>query len=197
MAFVGHAVRLILQSFHLLVRGPSIGQPVRLRHVVEEIITGGIQSLPAVILMAATIGIMLSIQGIHSLRIFGAETQVSFGLALSIPREFAPLVTGIIVASRSGSQLASRTTSRMEEAVSAENLAAINAILTDMRLIQADIATIVSTSISTSDNLQSITEAGENRINGLLQRMEAAAINVEEMTGRLRDDPSLIIRGSE
>ena len=94
-------------------------------------------------------------------------------------------------------QAASRTTSRMEEAVSVENLAAINAILADMRLIQADIATIVSTSISTSDNLQSITEAGEDRINGLLQRMEAAAINVEEMTGRLRDDPSLIIRGSE
>ena len=76
---------------------------MRLRHVVEEIITAGIQSLPVVVLMAATIGIMLSIQGIHSLRIFGAETQVSFGLALSIPREFAPLITGIIVAGRSGS----------------------------------------------------------------------------------------------
>lgn len=102
IAFIGHAVRLIVQSVHLLVRGPAIGQPVRLRHVVEEIISGGIQSLPVVILMASTIGIMLSIQGIHSLRIFGAETQVSFGLALSIPREFAPLITGIIVAGRSG-----------------------------------------------------------------------------------------------
>ena len=108
IAFIGQAVRLILQSFHLLIRGPSLGQPVRLRHVVEEIITAGIQSLPVVVLMAATIGIMLSIQGIHSLRIFGAETQVSFGLALSIPREFGPLITGIIVAGRSGSQLASR-----------------------------------------------------------------------------------------
>ena len=108
ISFIGQAARLILQSFHLLVRGPAIGQPVRLRHVVQEIITGGVQSLPVVILMASTIGVMLSIQGIHSLRIFGAETQVSFGLALSIPREFAPLITGIIVAGRSGSQLASR-----------------------------------------------------------------------------------------
>lgn len=108
IAFVGQAARLIFDSFYLLIRGPSIGQPVRLRHVVQEIITGGIQSLPVVVLMAATIGVMLSIQGIHSLRIFGAETQVTFGLALSIPREFAPLITGIIVAGRSGSQLASR-----------------------------------------------------------------------------------------
>ena len=30
-----------------------------------------------------------------------------------------------------------------------------------------------------------------------LRRMEAAALNIEEMTSRLRDDPSLIIRGSE
>ena len=95
ISFIGQAASLILQSFHLLIRGPAIGQPVRLRHVVQEIITGGIQSLPVVILMASTIGVMLSIQGIHSLRIFGAETQVSFGLALSIPREFAPLITGV------------------------------------------------------------------------------------------------------
>jgi len=94
-------------------------------------------------------------------------------------------------------EAASRTTSRMEAAVSEENLAAINAILADMRIIQADIGAIVSTSISTSENLQSISEAGEDRVGGLLRRMEAAAINVEEMTSRLRDDPSLIIRGSE
>ena len=77
IAFIGHAARLIAQSFHLLFRGPAIGQPIRLRHVVQEIIAAGIQSLPVVILMASTIGVMLSIQGIHSLRIFGAETQVS------------------------------------------------------------------------------------------------------------------------
>ena len=73
-------------------------------------------------------------------------------------------------------QAASRTTSRMEEIVSEENLVAINAILADMRLIQADIAGIVTTSMSTADNMQSITEAGEDRIGGLLQRMEAAAM---------------------
>ena len=108
IAFIGYATRLLAMSFTLLFRGRAMGQPVRMRHVVSEIITAGIQALPVVILMASTIGVMLSIQGIHSLRIFGAETQVTFGLALSIPREFAPLITGIIVAGRSGSQLTSR-----------------------------------------------------------------------------------------
>jgi phospholipid/cholesterol/gamma-HCH transport system permease protein len=79
-----------------------------MRHIFADIRSGGIDALPVVILMAATIGVMLSIQRIHSLRIFGAESQVTFGLALSVPREFAPLISGIIVAGRSGSQLTSR-----------------------------------------------------------------------------------------
>lgn len=94
-------------------------------------------------------------------------------------------------------QAASRATVRMESAISDDNLAAINTILADMQGIQADIGAIVSTSISTSENLQSISAAGEDRVGSLLRRMEAAAINVEEMTARLRDDPSLIIRGSD
>ena len=108
IAFTGQAAGLVVQSFALLFWGLKAGQPVRLRHVVQEVIAGGVRAVPVVIMMASTIGVMLAIQGIHSLRIFGAETQVTFGLALSIPREFAPLITGIIVAGRSGSQLASR-----------------------------------------------------------------------------------------
>ena len=108
ISFIGFACIILGQSIHLLVRGHAHAQPVRLRHIAAEIHTAGIQAIPVVLLMASTIGIMLSIQGIYSLRVFGAETQVTFGLALSIPREFAPLITGILVAGRSGSQLTSR-----------------------------------------------------------------------------------------
>lgn len=105
---LGFASIIFFQSFQLIFFGRSFGQPVRLRHVVSKIYMSGIQGLPVVVLMSATIGIMLSVQGIHSLAVFGAETQVVFGLALSIPREFAPLITGILVAGRSGSQLTSQ-----------------------------------------------------------------------------------------
>jgi phospholipid/cholesterol/gamma-HCH transport system permease protein len=47
-------------------------------------------------------------QGIVSLRKFGAESQVAFGIAISMVREFAPLITGILIAGRSGSALAAR-----------------------------------------------------------------------------------------
>ena len=97
-----------MSTVRLLFIGYRHGQPVRLRHVFAYIRSGGIDALPVVFLMAATIGVMLSIQGIHSLLMFGAESQVTFGAVLSVPREFARLITGIIVAGGSGSQLTSR-----------------------------------------------------------------------------------------
>ncbi|MGC6484150.1 MAG: MlaE family ABC transporter permease, partial [Candidatus Puniceispirillales bacterium] len=105
---VGYASLLIADSLFLVLRGKRVNQPVRLHLIAEEIINAGVRAVPVVALMAATIGVMLSIQGIHTLAVFGAETQVTFGLAISIPREFAPLITGILVAGRSGSQLTSR-----------------------------------------------------------------------------------------
>ena len=108
IAALGFAFILLSSAIRITLFGRKFDQPVRLRHIILELHASGVQALPVVILMSATIGIMLAIQGIHSLAIFGAESQVTFGLALSIPREFAPLITGIIVAGRSGSQLASK-----------------------------------------------------------------------------------------
>jgi phospholipid/cholesterol/gamma-HCH transport system permease protein len=47
-------------------------------------------------------------QGVHTLRVFGAESQVVIGIALAITREFGPLITGILVAGRTGSALAAQ-----------------------------------------------------------------------------------------
>ena len=92
---------------------------------------------------------------------------------------------------------ANRATERMESAMSEANMDMVTSFLTDLRLLQGDIAEIVGTSIETSKNVNTITEFSEDRLDGFLRRMEAAALNIEEMTARLRDDPSLIIRGSE
>ncbi|MGC6516783.1 MAG: MlaE family ABC transporter permease [Candidatus Puniceispirillaceae bacterium] len=105
---IGFASKTILSAASIMIFGRTKAQPMRLRHLIDEVNIAGVQALPVVVLMSAMIGVMLSIQGIYSLRVFGAETQVTFGLALSIPREFAPLITGILVAGRSGSQLTSR-----------------------------------------------------------------------------------------
>ena len=92
---------------------------------------------------------------------------------------------------------ANRATQRMESAMSEDNMQMITEFLGDLRVLQGDIGRIVGTSVETSNNVHDITKFSEDRLDGFLRRMEAAALNIEEMTSRLRDDPSLIIRGSE
>ena len=81
---------------------------MRLGSVFAQMMEIGIQAIPIIALLGGTIGVMLAIQGIHTLRLFGAESRVVIGIALSVTREFAPLITAILVAGRSGSALAAR-----------------------------------------------------------------------------------------
>jgi phospholipid/cholesterol/gamma-HCH transport system permease protein len=105
---LGFAAILLTDSLWWIARGRSHGQVVRAAPVFSEMMAIGIRALPIVTLLSATIGLMLALQGIYSLRQFGAEQQVVLGVALGVTREFAPLITGILVAGRSGSALAAR-----------------------------------------------------------------------------------------
>lgn len=68
----------------------------------------GVHAIPIVSLLCFSIGVMTAIQGIETLKTFGAESQVIVGLALGITREFSPLIVGIIVAGRTGSAITAR-----------------------------------------------------------------------------------------
>ena len=105
---VGSGGVLVAQSLFWLLVGPRRRQPVRVASVFVQMMEIGVHAIPIIGVLAATIGVMLAIQGIHALKLFGAESRVVFGIALSITREFAPLITGILVAGRSGSALAAR-----------------------------------------------------------------------------------------
>jgi len=90
------------------VLGRRRDQPVRLAPIAEQAMEIGIHALPIVSVLSAAIGAMLAIQGIHTLKTFGAESQVVLGVAIGVTREFGPMITGILVAGRSGSALAAR-----------------------------------------------------------------------------------------
>jgi len=108
VAEIGFGAALLASSVYWLLLGPRRRQPVRLAAVFEEMMEVGVRALPIVTVLSATVGVMLAIQGIYTLRQFGAESQVTLGITLSVTREFAPLITGILVAGRSGSALAAR-----------------------------------------------------------------------------------------
>jgi phospholipid/cholesterol/gamma-HCH transport system permease protein len=108
VAELGFAASLLGQSLFWLVLGRARKQPVRLAPIFAQGMDIGIAALPIITVLAATIGLMLAIQGIYTLKTFGAESRVTLGVALSTVREFSPLITGILVAGRSGSALAAR-----------------------------------------------------------------------------------------
>lgn len=128
VAEAGFAVALLGESLYWLFLGWR-RQPVRFRAVVAQMLEVGVQAIPIVAVLSGTIGIMLAIQGIHTLKKFGAESQVVVGVALSVVREFGPLITGILVAGRSGSALAARLgTMTINQEVDALRVMAINPV---------------------------------------------------------------------
>jgi len=105
---IGYCGALLWEVMYWCVRGRRMGQPVRITAVFGQMMETGIYALPIVALLSFTVGMMLAIQGIYTMRVFGAESQVTIGIAFSVVREFAPLITGVLVAGRSGSALAAR-----------------------------------------------------------------------------------------
>ncbi len=109
----GFGAYLFFESFYWLIRGHRKGQRVRAEPVFAQMMLIGVNAIPIVSMLSVAIGITLSMQGIDSLEQFGAQHQVMFMVALSVTREFGPLITGILVAGRSGSALAARISTMM------------------------------------------------------------------------------------
>ena len=90
--------------------GGGIAHPKRLRWrpVLFNIRTAGFDALPIVGLLALLLGIVVAYQGAEQLRRYGANIFVADLVGVSMLREFAPLITAIIIAGRSGSAYAAQ-----------------------------------------------------------------------------------------
>jgi phospholipid/cholesterol/gamma-HCH transport system permease protein len=88
----------------------SLTHPVRLRWraVLHNIHSAGFSALPIVGLLSFLLGIVVAYQGAEQLRRYGANIFVADLVGWSMLREFAPLITAIIVAGRSGSAYAAQ-----------------------------------------------------------------------------------------
>jgi phospholipid/cholesterol/gamma-HCH transport system permease protein len=80
----------------------------RWRQVLFNIRTAGFDALPIVGLLGFLLGIVIAYQGADQLRRYGANIFVVDLVGVSMLREFAPLITAIIVAGRSGSAYAAQ-----------------------------------------------------------------------------------------
>ena len=88
----------------------SVAHPKRWRWrpVLFNIRSAGFDALPIVGLLSFLLGIVVAYQGADQLRQYGANIFVADLVGLSMLREFAPLITAIIIAGRSGSAYAAQ-----------------------------------------------------------------------------------------
>lgn len=105
---LGYIAALLVESIYWSVLGQRKQQPVRLSAVFNEAMQIGVNATPIVVVLCFAVGVMLAIQSIETLKTFGAESKVIIGVALSVTREFSPLIVGILVAGRSGSSITAR-----------------------------------------------------------------------------------------
>jgi len=90
--------------------GAGLAHPRRLRWrpILYNMRTAGFDALPIVGLLSFLLGIVVAYQGADQLRQYGANIFVADLVGLSMLREFAPLITAIIIAGRSGSAYAAQ-----------------------------------------------------------------------------------------
>ncbi|MCE3238320.1 MAG: mlaE 2 [Gammaproteobacteria bacterium] len=93
-----------LLLYGAIFRIPSIRKEFPL--VLQQIYATGVLSLLIIIVSGLFIGMVVALQGYHTLSKFGASQQLGPLVALSVVRELGPVVTALLFAGRAGSALA-------------------------------------------------------------------------------------------
>ncbi len=79
--------------------------PYRFGQIADHTEKIGIQSIVIVALSTFTTGMILSLQLINIMRLFGAESFAGAGVAISMSRELAPVITAIVLIAKNGSSM--------------------------------------------------------------------------------------------
>lgn len=112
---IGHVINFIGQTILVGIRPPYYGQ-----QILKQTIIIGYFSLPVVGLTALFTGMVLALQSYTGFARFSAEGAVATVVVLSVTRELAPVLAGLMVAGRIGAAIAAELgTMRVTEQIDA------------------------------------------------------------------------------
>ena len=121
---IGRASQFFFETLFWMVR-----PPYRLKVIFNAMEFVGVGSLFIVILTGFFTGAVFALQGATAFRLFNAESLVGSTVALSLSRELAPVLTGLMVSGRAGSGIATEIgTMRVTEQIDALYTMAVNPV---------------------------------------------------------------------
>jgi phospholipid/cholesterol/gamma-HCH transport system permease protein len=77
----------------------------RFRLTIRELYFTGVLSLIIILVSGLFVGMVLGLQGYHTLQTYGSESALGVLVALSLVRELGPVVSALLFASRAGSAM--------------------------------------------------------------------------------------------
>ncbi|MCK5235379.1 MAG: ABC transporter permease [Deltaproteobacteria bacterium] len=127
MEFINTTGRMSIMLGHAALY--AVTPPFKLRNTFKQMEYVGVKSLFVVILTGAFTGAVLAMQGYDALKRAGLESMVGPTVALSMARELGPVLTGLMVAGRAGSAMATEIgTMRVTEQIDALYTMAVNPV---------------------------------------------------------------------
>lgn len=113
--------------FQIIFRAPNFRKGFPL--VVQQIYAEGVLSLVIIIVSGLFIGMVVALQGYHTLAKFGASAELGPLVALSVARELGPVVTALLFAGRAGSAVAAEIgLMKATEQLSSMEMMAVNPV---------------------------------------------------------------------
>lgn len=107
----------------------SFRPPYRFKQLLNVMEDVGVGSLFIVLLTGVFAGAVFALQSVQGFRQFGAESLVGTTVALTLSRELGPVLTGLMVAGRSGSAMATTLgTMRVTEQIDAMEVMAVDPV---------------------------------------------------------------------
>ena len=118
LRFLAATGRLSIFTFKAVSH--CVRPPFYFRHLVRQVMEIGYYSLPVVALTTLFTGMVLALQSFNGFARFQAEGSVATVVVLSITRELAPVMAGLMVAGRVGAAMAAEIgTMRVTEQIDA------------------------------------------------------------------------------
>ena len=103
--------------------------PYKPRLMLRQIRTIGAESLMLIVLISTFTGMVLGLQGFHTLHLFGAEDSLGTLVGLALVRELGPVLAALMIAARAGSAMAAELGSmQASEQIDALTTMAINPV---------------------------------------------------------------------